>query len=74
MPDSESIRVVRELVVEARKLKNQSFKEVTPQIPAAEREAIRNELVDIAYGLIRKHAFTIPQVRHFLHELLDVSV
>jgi len=73
MPDSESIRVVRELVVEARKLKNQS-KEVTPQIPAAEREAIRNELVDIAYGLIRKHAFTIPQVRHFLHELLDVSV
>jgi hypothetical protein len=73
MPDNESIRVVRELAVEARKLKNQS-KEVTPQIPAAEREEIRNELVDIAYNLIRKHAFTIPQVRHFLHELLDVSV
>jgi hypothetical protein len=73
MPDNESIQVVRELVAEARKLKNQS-KEVTPQIPAAEREAIRSELVDIAYGLIRKHAFTIPQVRHFLHELLDVSV
>jgi hypothetical protein len=73
MPDNESIQVVKELAVEARKLKNQS-KEVTPQIPAAEREAIRSELVDIAYGLIRKHAFTIPQVRHFLHELLDVSV
>jgi hypothetical protein len=73
MPDNESIQVVKELVVEARKLKNQS-KEVTPQIPAAEREAIRSELVDIAYNLIRKHAFTIPQVRHFLHELLDVSV
>jgi len=73
MPDNESIQVVKELVAEARKLKNQS-KEVTPQIPAAEREAIRSELVDIAYNLIRKHAFTIPQVRHFLHELLDVSV
>lgn len=73
MPDNESIQVVKELVAEARKLENQS-KEVTPQIPAAEREAIRSELVDIAYNLIRKHAFTIPQVRHFLHELLDVSV
>jgi hypothetical protein len=73
MPDNESVQVVRELVAEARKLKNQS-KEVTPQIPAAEREAIRSELVDIAYNLIRKHSFTIPQVRHFLHELLDVSV
>ena len=73
MSNNESVQVVKELVVEARKLKNQS-KEVTPQIPAAEREAIRSELVDIAYGLIRKHAFTIPQVRHFLHELLDVSV
>ena len=73
MPDNEGIQVVREIVVEARKLKNQS-KEVTPQIPAAEREVIRSELVDIAYNLIRKHAFTIPQVRHFLHELLDVSV
>jgi len=71
MPD-ESIQVVREIVVEARKLKNQS-KEI-PQIPAAEREVIRSELVDIAYNLIHKHAFTIPQVRHFLHELLDVSV
>ena len=73
MPNDEIIQVVRELAVEARRLKNQS-KEVTPQIPAAEREAIRNELVDIAYNLIRKHAFTIPQVRHFLHELLDVSI
>jgi hypothetical protein len=73
MPDNEGIQVVREIVVEARKLKNQS-KEVTPQIPAAEREAIRSELVDIAYNLVRKYAFTIPQVRHFLHELLDVSV
>jgi hypothetical protein len=72
MPDNESIQVVKEIVVEARKLKNQR-KEI-PQIPAAEREKIRSELVDIAYGLIRKHGFTIPQVRHFLHELLDVSV
>jgi hypothetical protein len=72
MPD-ESVQVVRELVVEARRLKNQS-KEVPPQIPAAEREVIRSELVDIANDLMRKHNFTIPQVRHFLHELLDVSV
>jgi hypothetical protein len=72
MPNNEGIQVVKEIVAEARKLKNQSKE--APQIPAAEREAIRSELVDIAYTLIRKHAFTIPQVRHFLHELLDVSV
>jgi len=72
MPENESIQVLKEIVAEARKLKNQR-KEV-PQIPAAEREAIRSELVDIAYNLIRKHGFSIPQVRHFLHELLDVSI
>ena len=72
MSSNESMQVVKEIAAEARKLKNQ--RKEAPQIPAAERDVIRSELVDIAKGLMCKYNFTIPQARHFLRELLDVSV
>lgn len=39
-----------------------------------DREFVRAELVDIADRIRRKYNLTIPVVRSFLHEMLDVSV
>jgi len=43
-------------------------------LPQAERDTIREELVSIADRLTKKYKLNIPIVRKLLHELLDVSV
>jgi hypothetical protein len=71
MSNEEKNQLLRELVVETRKL---SGNRVRDKIPQAEREAVRNELLSIAERLVGKYGLTIPEARRFEHELLDVSV
>ena len=71
MEAAEKTQLLKELVVETRKL---SGNRVRDKILPGEREAVRSELVAIAERLIAKYGLTIPDARHLLHELLDVSV
>jgi hypothetical protein len=47
---------------------------MSAKIPTDEREAIRDEFIAIAERIRGKHKLTIPETRHELHEILDVSV
>jgi len=47
---------------------------MTAKISSVERETVRTELVRIAERLVSKCGLSIPDARHVLHELLDVSV
>jgi hypothetical protein len=71
MDATEKTEVLKGLVVESRKL---SSIRVRDRIPQAERETVRNELAAIAERLVGKFGLSIPDARHVLHELLDVSV
>jgi len=68
---NEKTQLLRELVVETRRL---SGNRVRDKILSGEREAVRSELVAIAERLVAKCGLTIPDARRVLHELLDVSV
>jgi hypothetical protein len=71
MDATEKTEVLKGLVVETRKL---SSIRVRDRIPPVEAELVRTELVCIAKRLVDRYKLTIPDARHVLHELLDVSV
>jgi hypothetical protein len=71
---AEKTQLLKELVVETRRLSNCKGNRVRDKISSGEREAVRSELVAIAERLVAKYGLTIPDARRVLHELLDVSV
>jgi len=43
-------------------------------ISREDRELVRSDLTSLAEFLKKKYAMTIPKIRNFLREMLDVSV
>jgi hypothetical protein len=47
---------------------------MSAKIPADEREAIREEFIEMSERIRKKYKLTIPEAKHELREILGVSV
>jgi len=76
---SEKAEILKGLTSEFRKIKERGVNgraevPADDELPADEREAVRNELVAIADRLVKRYKFSIQECRRTLHEILDVAV
>jgi dephospho-CoA kinase len=67
------VQTMKEFLHEVKVMKKEGEK-IVKEASEAEREKLRAELMAIAEELRKTYNWPIPKIRHYLHEMIDLSI